>query len=56
MKYHIFLIVMFLLPIAANAQPDNLSKEVQTSYSYSGYMGFSYTFGSIYTNIVNPRF
>jgi len=31
-------------------------QQLQTSYSYSGYMGFSYTFGSIYTNIVNPRF
>jgi hypothetical protein len=28
----------------------------ETKYSYYGYFGFSYTFGSIYNNAVNPRF
>jgi len=27
-----------------------------TQYSYYLSIGFSYTFGSIYSNIVNPRF
>ena len=31
-------------------------KEVQTDYSYYLRIGFEYTFGSIYNNIVNPRF
>lgn len=31
-------------------------KEIQTDYSYSLKIGFEYTFGSIYNNIVNPRF
>jgi len=31
-------------------------KEVQTDYSYYVSLGFEYTFGSIYNNIVNPRF
>jgi len=31
-------------------------QELETDYSYSGSMGISYTFGSIYNNIVNPRF
>ncbi len=30
--------------------------ELATNYRYSGYIGLSYTFGSIYNNIVNPRF
>ncbi len=30
-------------------------RELETSYSYWGSVGLSYTFGSIYTNIVNPR-
>lgn len=30
--------------------------ELATNYRYSGYIGLSYTFGSIYSNIVNPRF
>jgi len=32
------------------------TKEVATSYSYFTHFGLSYTFGSIYNNIVNPRF
>ncbi len=31
-------------------------QEMATSYSYFMYFGFSYTFGSIYNNVVNPRF
>jgi hypothetical protein len=31
-------------------------KELATQYSYYGSFGFSYTFGSIYKNVVNPRF
>ncbi|MFH1843896.1 MAG: hypothetical protein ABIF77_11890 [bacterium] len=30
--------------------------EVATDYSYWGWIGISYQFGSIYNNIVNPRF
>ena len=32
------------------------TQELATQYSYWGSMGISYTFGSIYNNIVNPRF
>jgi len=31
-------------------------KELATTYSYFVSFGISYTFGSIYTNVVNPRF
>jgi len=31
-------------------------QQLKTSYSYSVYFGVSYTFGSIFNNIVNPRF
>ena len=31
-------------------------KELETSYNYFLHFGFSYTFGSIYNNVVNPRF
>lgn len=31
-------------------------QELQTEYSFDGGVGFVYTFGSIYNNIVNPRF
>jgi len=31
-------------------------KELATDYSYFLYFGLSYTFGSIYNNVVNPRF
>lgn len=30
--------------------------EMETNYSFYGKLGFSYTFGSIYNNFVNPRF
>jgi hypothetical protein len=31
-------------------------RQLQTSYYYSASMGLSYTFGSVFNNIVNPRF
>ena len=31
-------------------------RQLETNYSYYSYFGLSYTFGSIYNNIVNPRF
>lgn len=31
-------------------------RQLATSYSYYGSISFSYTFGSIYSNVVNPRF
>ncbi|MEE4117148.1 MAG: hypothetical protein V2I37_13325 [Marinilabiliaceae bacterium] len=31
-------------------------QELQTEFSFDGGVGFVYTFGSIYNNIVNPRF
>jgi hypothetical protein len=31
-------------------------RQMSTSYSYYGSIGISYTFGSIYNNVVNPRF
>ena len=31
-------------------------KEIETQYSYYTSFGFTYTFGSIYNNVVNPRF
>ncbi|MFO7756146.1 MAG: hypothetical protein R6V34_09200 [Bacteroidales bacterium] len=31
-------------------------KELETNYGYFMHFGFSYTFGSIYNNTVNPRF
>lgn len=43
----------------AGATPEEVllrRKQLSTNYSYYGYVGLSYTFGSIYQNIVNPRF
>jgi hypothetical protein len=31
-------------------------KQLETQYNFSGSFGISYTFGSIYDNVVNPRF
>ncbi|MEK7726785.1 MAG: hypothetical protein AAB354_00160 [candidate division KSB1 bacterium] len=31
-------------------------KQLETQYQYFGSLGISYTFGSIYNNVVNPRF
>jgi hypothetical protein len=46
------------LPKGEASQEDILlqTQELATQYSYWGSMGLSYTFGSIYNNIVNPRF
>jgi len=33
-----------------------MRKQLATSYEYFFYIGLSYTFGSIYSNVVNPRF
>lgn len=46
------------LPAGGASREDVLVRQRQlaTSYSYSVYFGASYTFGSIYNNIVNPRF
>ena len=30
--------------------------QLETNYSYSAQVGLSYTFGSTYSNVVNPRF
>lgn len=43
----------------AGATPDEIllqRKALATSYQYFGSVGLSYTFGSIYNNVVNPRF
>ena len=32
------------------------TKELATEFEYRGFIGLSYTFGSIYSNVVNPRF
>ena len=31
-------------------------RNLATSYSYFGYVSLNYTFGSIFNNVVNPRF
>jgi hypothetical protein len=44
---------------ATGATPEEVLlelKELQTSYQYEISVGLSYTFGSIYNNVVNPRF
>ena len=46
------------LPLAG-ATPDEVLlnlRQLATSYSYYTAVGFSYTFGSAYNNVVNPRF
>ncbi|UCH62386.1 MAG: hypothetical protein JSU77_11360 [Fidelibacterota bacterium] len=32
------------------------TEELATEFEYRGFIGLSYTFGSIYSNVVNPRF
>lgn len=46
------------LPAAGASNEDILlrQKEIATQYSYSTNLTLSYTFGSIYNNVVNPRF
>ena len=31
-------------------------RQLETSYDYNASIGLRYTFGSIYSNVVNPRF
>ncbi len=48
----------FYLP-AAGATPEEILvqlRQLETGYSYFAFFGLSYTFGSIYNNVVNPRF
>lgn len=48
----------FSLP-KSNASIDDVllrQRELESQYNYWGSLGISYTFGSIYNNIVNPRF
>lgn len=45
--------------VKGGASPEEIllrRKELQTQYSYFTNFGISYTFGSIYNNVVNPRF
>jgi len=45
--------------VKGEATPEQVltrQKELVTQYSYYTSFGFSYTFGSIYNNVVNPRF
>jgi hypothetical protein len=46
------------LPAGAASTPDILLqiRQLATGYSYFGGMGLTYSFGSIFNNIVNPRF
>ncbi len=46
------------LPIEEATQEDILlqQREIATDYDYNVSFGFRYTFGSIYSNVVNPRF
>jgi hypothetical protein len=46
------------LPAAGASTEDILlrQKELETQYSYFTNITLSYTFGSIYNNVVNPRF
>ena len=46
------------LPAAGASRDDLLLqlRQLRTSYQYWGGFGFSYTFGSVYNNVVNPRF
>ena len=45
--------------VKGGASPEEIllrRQELETNYSYFMHFGFSYTFGSIYNNTVNPRF
>ncbi|MFC1650939.1 hypothetical protein ACFL2X_05160 [Candidatus Latescibacterota bacterium] len=46
------------LPISDASEEDVLlrQRELSTQYDYFGSIGLRYTFGSIYSNVVNPRF
>ena len=45
--------------VKGGAPPEQIllkKKELETQYSYNSQVGLTYTFGSIYNNVVNPRF
>ena len=46
------------LPLASETLENLLTQnvQIQTNFSYWGGFGISYSFGSIYNNVVNPRF
>lgn len=46
------------LPAQGTTLEETLLNQYQlsTQFSYFGHVGFSYTFGSIYNNVINPRF
>ncbi len=41
---------------ASDAEVLLQQKELQTDFNFSSYLGLNYRFGSIYNNVVNPRF
>ena len=48
---------LYLPKVGATSEEVLLNlRQLATSYSYYSAIGFSYTFGSIYNNVVNPRF
>ena len=46
------------LPAGGASRDDVLTRQqqIRTSFSYFTAFGFSYRFGSIFNNVVNPRF
>jgi hypothetical protein len=56
--YVSFLRDQLYLPRAGLSDQDRLLRlrQLETSYTYSVFLGLSYSFGSIFNNIVNPRF
>ena len=42
--------------IGAHLHVEALAGRLQSGYEYSFDVGFTYTFGSIFNNVVNPRF
>ncbi len=56
--YYSFVRNQLSLPKAGATQEEILlqQRELQTNYTYYCSLGLTYTFGSIYNNVVNPRF
>jgi len=56
--YYSFVRNQLSLPKAGATQEEILlrQRELQTNYTYYCSIGLTYTFGSIYNNVVNPRF
>lgn len=56
--YVSFLRDQLYLPRGGLSDQDRLLRlrQLETSYTYSVFLGLSYSFGSIFNNIVNPRF